>query len=318
MNRRSFLKSLSIAGGAAAVLPSDTWATITATMKPDRPVHNKILVAHRGASSYAPENTIPAYMLAIKQGADLVEQDLNITKDGILVCIHDVSLEATTNIEDVFPDRFEEKTVGGKMVKTWPIHKFTMAEIKQLKAGSRTDGQFPATTIPTWQEAIDAIRGKAGLCPEIKSLPEYKKLGFDMEKMVADTLRKNGLDKRGADPNTPIVMQCFHHDRMLALRKNGIDLPELWLRSKRVKDVMGDIKTAKKLKFEWIGPYKTDATKEFVDAAHAAGIKVMPYTFRPADKAEGFTDLRAEMAHYLYDNGIDALFTDNPDMFPRR
>ena len=66
----------------------------------------KILIAHRGASAYAPEHTIEAYRLAISQGADFVEQDLQITKDGILICLHDLTLERTTDVEEVFPDRF--------------------------------------------------------------------------------------------------------------------------------------------------------------------------------------------------------------------
>src|ERR1044072_6962686 len=66
------------------------------------------LVAHRGASAYAPEHTLEAYKLAIAQGADYVEQDLAITKDGVLVCSHDPSLERVTNVEELFPDRFTE------------------------------------------------------------------------------------------------------------------------------------------------------------------------------------------------------------------
>src|SRR5262245_4810763 len=66
----------------------------------------KILVAHRGASAYTPEHTLEAYRLAIEQGADYVEQDLQVTKDGVLVCLHDLTLERTTNVEELFPDRF--------------------------------------------------------------------------------------------------------------------------------------------------------------------------------------------------------------------
>src|SRR6266511_1831632 len=66
----------------------------------------KILIAHRGASSYAPEHTIVSYQLALKQGADFVEQDLQITRDGILVCLHDLTLERTTNVKEIFPTRF--------------------------------------------------------------------------------------------------------------------------------------------------------------------------------------------------------------------
>ena len=73
------------------------------------PAAKKQLVAHRGASAYAPEHTLEAYRLAIEQGADFVEQDLAVTKDGVLVCIHDLTLERTTNVEEVFPDRFAER-----------------------------------------------------------------------------------------------------------------------------------------------------------------------------------------------------------------
>src|SRR5262245_58985848 len=86
----------------------------SAAHKPDR----KILVAHRGASAYAPEHTIAAYKLAIEQGADFVEQDLAVTKDGVLVCIHDLTLERTTNVEEVFPHRF----VTHEGVRRWPVN----------------------------------------------------------------------------------------------------------------------------------------------------------------------------------------------------
>ena len=72
----------------------------------------KEVVAHRGASAYAPEHTLEAYRLAIEQGADFVEQDLAVTKDGVLVCIHDLTLDRTTNVEEVFPARFSEDTSG--------------------------------------------------------------------------------------------------------------------------------------------------------------------------------------------------------------
>ena len=102
----------------------------------------KILVAHRGASAYAPEHTIEAYRLAIEQGADFVEQDLQITKDGVLICLHDLTLERTTNVEDVFPARFradvsEDQPTGGVAAsgptKHWYVSDFTLSEIKQAR-----------------------------------------------------------------------------------------------------------------------------------------------------------------------------------------
>src|SRR5688572_7930438 len=65
----------------------------------------KKLVAHRGASAYAPEHTLASYKLALQQKADYVEQDLAVTKDLVLICLHDESLERTTNVEELFPDR---------------------------------------------------------------------------------------------------------------------------------------------------------------------------------------------------------------------
>src|SRR3990170_2046166 len=71
------------------------------------------LIAHRGASAYAPENTVPAFRLAADQGATFVEFDLRLTKDRQIICLHDESLERTTDVEDVFPDRFRTVTAGG-------------------------------------------------------------------------------------------------------------------------------------------------------------------------------------------------------------
>lgn len=324
MDRRGFLRVAGV--GALAGLVSTRGGFAEAADSPAGAgaagdlFAQKVLIAHRGASAYAPENTLDAYKLAIKQGATLVEQDLNITKDGQLICIHDGSLEATTNVEEVYPDRFTESTVKGQKVKHWMVSDFTLAEIKKLKAGFR-QGKGPATTtteIPTWQEAIDTIRGKAGLCPETKSESYYKKLGFDMEKLVAEVLKKNGLDKRGADKSTPVLMQSFDKDSLGRLRAHGIDLPMLWLRFKGAKDLTALVKQAKDLGYVALGPFKDDITKDFVDAAHAAGLKVIPYTYATDAVAKGFADVKEEMANHLYKIGIDGLFTNNPDLFPRQ
>jgi len=320
MDRRKFLQVMGVGAAASVFAPGVLKAAEEDAKRKALPWSgSKLLIAHRGASAYAPENTIPAYQLAIKQGADLVEQDLQITKDGVLVCMHDTTLEATTNVEDVFPDRFREKVVKGKKVKTWPVYEFTLKEVKSLKAGSRIDGQYPATQIPTWQEAIDEIRGKAGLCPETKGPELYGKLGLNMEKLVADMLKKNGLDKRGADPKTPVLMQSFSKDGLLRLRENGVDLPMLLLESAHAKSLDKVIKLAIENKFEVIGPYKDDCNKANVKQAHDADIQVIPYTFQmeAIDKQFG-KDLPAEMSYYLYDIGIDGMFTNNPDKFPRK
>src|SRR5687768_6114886 len=130
----------------------------------------KILIAHRGASAYAPEHTLEAYRLALEQGADFVEQDLAVTKDGVLICIHDLTLDRTTNVEEVFPTRFVEDTG----TKRWLVNDFTLAEIKQLDAGSWFAPKFAGARIPTFEEAIDAVGRRAGLYPELKDPAFYR------------------------------------------------------------------------------------------------------------------------------------------------
>ena len=83
-----------------------------------------ILVAHRGASAYAPEHTIASYELGIEQGADYIEPDLHITADGVLIAFHDLTLERTTDVEERFPDRYREVEVRGEMTRVWPVSDF--------------------------------------------------------------------------------------------------------------------------------------------------------------------------------------------------
>ncbi len=157
----------------------------------------KTNVAHRGASAYAPEHTLAAYRLAIEMGADYVEQDLAVTKDGVLICLHDASLERTTNVEEVFPDRGVSISLEGKTRKAWVANDFTLAEIKQLDAGSWFNAKFKGEKVPTFDEAIALIKGKAGIFPELKTPEIYEGRKIDFEQLVAAALDKHGL--RGAE-----------------------------------------------------------------------------------------------------------------------
>lgn len=286
----------------------------------------KILVAHRGASAYAPEHTLEAYRLALAQGADFVEQDLQITKDGQLVCLHDLTLERTTDVEQIFPDRFredvsEDQTPGSRPARHWYVSDFTLAEIKKLDAGSWFDPKFKGAKIPTWQEAIDLIRGKAGLYPETKGPEVYGKRGFDMEKLVLDQLKRNRLDKPGSDRKTPVIIQSFSPASLQKMRyemKTKLPLV-LLISSDPQKKWLTETGMKQAARFaSGIGPNKNLILQnpDIVKLAHDAGMTVTPYTFRSANTGR-FRDVREEMRHYLYELGVDALFTDNPDQFPR-
>nr|MBA3321669.1 glycerophosphodiester phosphodiesterase [Pyrinomonadaceae bacterium] len=140
--RRGFLK---LFGSSIGIIAAETLSPAHAQRKANSkvsPLARKILVAHRGASAYAPEHTLESYSLALKQGADFVEQDLQITRDSVLVCLHDLTLERTTNVKEVFPTRFREELVAGAPTPRWYVSDFTLREIKQLDAGTWFDMKF--------------------------------------------------------------------------------------------------------------------------------------------------------------------------------
>jgi glycerophosphoryl diester phosphodiesterase len=271
------------------------------------------LIAHRGASWDAPEHTIAAYELALKQGADFVEPDLQLTKDGVLVCLHDTTLERTTNVEEVFPDRTQK--VNGK--KIWPVVEFTLAEIQKLDAGSWKGSQFAGARVPTFQQMIDLVRGNAGIIPETKAPGTYGSRGLNMEQAVMDLLKANKLDTPGADPKTPVVIQSFSAESLKKLRSDcHCELPLVYLLS--AEDATTDRLPTVKTFADGIAPNKADvlARPAMVKDAHDLGMSVTVWTFR-AEKNGKFTNARDEMGFFLRELKADALFTDNPDQFPR-
>ncbi len=280
----------------------------------------KTNVAHRGASAYAPEHTLAAYKLAIEMGADYVEQDLAVTKDGILICLHDASLERTTNVEEVFPDRAVSISLEGKTRKAWVANDFTLAEIKQLDAGSWFNAKFKGEKVPTFDEAIALIKGKAGVFPELKTPEIYEGRKVEFEQLVAAALDKHGLRGPQADPKTPVILQTFGQASARELARIKIGVPVVLLLNDDEGFKTAGQLTAWKGVVTGFGPAKNIVLRnpEFVKWAHADGMTVTPYTFRASDAAkQGFKDVAEEMAHYLYKLNVDALFTDNPDRFPR-
>ena len=276
----------------------------------------KLLVAHRGASAYAPEHTLTAYRLALEQGADYVEQDLGVTRDGVLICLHDPTLEHTTDVEQVFPDRFKQM----EGARRWFAADFTLDEIKRLDAGAWFAPRFAGERVPTFQEAIDLVRGHAGLFPELKAPDVYRDRGMDMEPLVVAALRKNGLARKDADLHTPLVLQSFDQAALQALANDVPSIDRTFLLEPRGTSHWTTDAGLKEIATfaTGVGPSKLliDADPTLVARAHAAGLTVIPYTFR-ASSTGRFASVRDEMAHFLTVVGVDGLFTDNPDQFPR-
>ena len=292
-------------------------ATVGLTAEPTalKPYTKPTLIAHRGASFDAPEHTLEAYALALKHAADFVEPDLQITKDGVLVCLHDTTLERTTNVATVYPDR---GTVGKSGRKTWPVSDFTLAEIGKLDAGSWKAAKFQGAKVPTFQRMIDLVKGKAGLIPETKAPEVYGKLGLNMEKLLMETLTKNKLDAPGADPKTPVIIQSFSAASLKSLRKEyGCKLPLVYLPP--AGETTPEGLKAMTAFADGVAPNKAVvlARPQLVADAHALGMSVTVWTFRRGQTGK-FETVTAEMAHFLKVLKVDAVFTDNPDLFPKR
>ena len=198
---------------------------------------------------------------------------------------------------------------------------FTLAEIKRLDAGSWFNAKFAGEKVPTFDEAIALIRGKAGIFPELKTPEIYEGRKVDFEQLVAAALDKHGLRGPKADPKTPVILQTFGQASARELARIKIGVPVVLL----LNDDEG-FKTAAQLA-AWkgvvtgFGPAKNIVLRnpDFVKWAHAEGMTVTPYTFRSSDAGKaGFKTVAEEMSHYLYKLNVDALFTDNPDKFPRK
>lgn len=314
------------------------------------PVHSSsterlpLTIAHRGASGYAPEHTLVAYRLAIDLGADFVEQDLQVTKDGVLVCLHDAELSRTTNAKELFPDRAVLRNPGGdgKAIRGWYVVDFTLAEIKRLDAGSWFNRENPfaakdgytGQAVPTLQEAIDTIKGRAGLYIELKSVEFYNALGFDMAKELAAILDKNGFSD--SSRRNSIFVQSFYRSGLLRMRQVAphyarIQLLPMEGAGQSVES--GGISRQQASEIaryaRGVGPSKRMVEETAgVELFHSAGLLVHPYTFRgsssptrrvPPDRIEpngrSFREnCIAEMRRFA-GLGIDGAFSDYPDLW---
>lgn len=247
----------------------------------------RILVhGHRGARSVLPENTIPAFEHAIDAGADYIELDLAVTKDNVLVVSHDPIINA-------------QLCTGPKEHAV--IRQLTLAEVKQYDCGSKTLGAFPkqkavpGTKIPTFDEVLAlAPKGKFGFNIELKispKQPEYTPSPEEFAKMTLDAIRKHKLEKR-------VVVQSFDFRPLHVMKKLAPKIPLNALYGGQPKDF---VEIAKEAGTRTVAVQYKLVTKEQVQKAHAAGLKVVPWTAN-----------EPEIWQMLIDAGVDEIITDDP------
>ncbi len=205
-----------------------------------------LVLAHRGASGELPEHTLEAYQRAIAQGADFVEPDLVITKDGVLIARHEPLLDDTTNVAEVFgPERKSTKMLDGEETTGYFAEDFTLAEIKQLRAvqsrdyrNGEFDGQFE---IPTFKEIIQLVQQveaetgqKIGIYPETKHPTFFDEQGLSLEEPLVNTLVETGF----TDPQR-IFIQSFEFANLIDLQNNL--LPAAGLEDLPLVQLYGDV-----------------------------------------------------------------------------
>lgn len=189
-----------------------------------------IVIAHRGASADRPEHTLGAYRLAIAQGADFIEPDLVITKDGVLIARHENEIGETTDVASrpEFASRRTTKTIDGREVSGWFAEDFTLEELKTLRARERIPQLRPGSaafdgteTIPTLEEIIRMVRAeeqrlgrRIGIYPETKHPSFFRAIGLPLEEPLVELLHRHGY-RSAAEP---VFVQSFEVENLKRLR----------------------------------------------------------------------------------------------------
>lgn len=287
MARAAITRVVGVAAALAAIGSSFAAPAAAQQGRDGPPV---LVVAHRGASKAAPEHTGPAYDLAARQGADVQECDLQVTKDEQLVCIHDTTVDRTT---------------GGS--HTGRVDSFTLAQLQEMDFGSwfeaESDPGFAGTGVVTLAEQLACYRGADPTIQfylETKAPAEY---GGRMEPLLVELLQAQGLVPEGA-PNprsSPVIVQSFDAESLAAVRALAPSLPTAFLFSVATPEIEAGTFPAVDV-LAPSAPYLVEHP-ELIAAAHAAGKEVHTWT---VDDPALVEDLIAD--------GIDGFFTNVPDV----
>jgi len=314
-----------------AVLALLVAAAENAAVEPASPPAAPVVIAHRGASGYLPEHTLPAKALAHAQGADFLEQDVVMSADGVPVVLHDIHLDDTTDVAVRFPGRARE---DGRHY----CADFTLDELRSLAVSERVrhadgrqvfPGRYPAGRgrfgIATFEEELEFVAGlnrttgrTVGVYPEIKQPAWHRRAGHDPAAAVIALVVRHGY----ATKADPCVVQCFDPEETVRIRR------ELGWKGRLVQlvggaeqdQLVGDEGLARIAEVaDGIGPALDRVVGPdgrptgLVERAHARGLFVHPYTFR-SDALPGWATDAGGCLDVLRGAGIDGLFSDFPDV----
>ncbi len=286
-----------------------------------------LVIAHRGASGYLPEHTLAGYELAVRMGADYIEPDLQLTSDGVLVAMHDETLQRTTNVADLYAPRN-----GG-----YKVSDYTLAEIRKLSVKPTGTGKTsypgfvpgsPELRVPTFDEVILLARLQSAAAGRtIGIYPEAKQADATMEDKILATLKQ----QRYASGDDKVYIQSFSDETVKSLdakqRALGLKVPLILLgyatTTPEGSTAMIAVPGGRTLTLGEVAGYaqgvgvaianqKYPLTKAFVDQAHGAGLLVHGWTFAKAESRAAADEYKA-----FLDMGLDGMFSNYSDLAVR-
>jgi glycerophosphoryl diester phosphodiesterase len=308
-------------------------------------VTGPLVIGHRGASGHRPEHTALAYQLAWRSGADSVEPDVVMTRDGILVCRHDLDLAPTTDVEShpEFAHKRRTMEVDGELVTGWFVQDFYLEELRELRARERWPHKRPGSAmydellpILTLEELLDlraeesARAGRQlGVHIELKHAALFTSMRMPLHESLVAILRERRLDS----PLAPVRVMSFEAEILKQLRRDlDVEMVQLideheTVRSRRLQRVGGYAATVGLSKHLVLPRDSADAIGEpgpAVLKAFKAGLDVIVWTLRNENKhlpsnlrtngpSREHGDAVAEVTRLL-DLGVDGLMTDFPEL----
>jgi glycerophosphoryl diester phosphodiesterase len=257
----------------------------------DGPVLN---IGHRGASAYAPEHTFAAYDLALEQGADYIEIDLQMTADGVLVAMHDKTLNRTADAPEGVPEQYCRGLVSKK----------TLEQIKMCDVGSWFGPEYAGEQIPTLDEIFHYYEVERNIDPNYYIETKNPEAAPGMEE---ELLRLMGEEEYGliepAAEDWRVLIQSFSAESLMKIHELEPSLPLIQLYwAGTSKTIQRDLDAVSAYAVG-IGPYKQDVDAALVEAAHEHCLAVHPYTVNTVEEMEDLISL-----------GVDGMFTNNPDL----
>ncbi len=232
------------------------------------------IIAHRGASAYAPENTLAAFKMALQQGADGIELDAKLSADGHVVVIHDQTVDRTTPAKGL-------------------VREHIMADLHKMDAGSHFDVAFMGEPIPTLEEVFKAVGQLTYINVE---LTNYGSSFDDLPEKVAGLVKQNKLGQRVFFSSSNIFTLMRIH-KLLPEVPIGLITKPGWRGSlmRTIPSLLVD--------YQSLHPELGDVTPELVQANHQKGRKVIVYTVN-----------KEQDIQRMFEAGVDGIFTDDPQL----